>query len=120
MSASFDVMIQGGLVVDGTGSPGFRADIGIKGGYHCCCCNLADATANQIVDARGKTITPGFIDMHSHAESTILKLSSSGRVLYVKESLHQLAGQCGFSPAPAKDYWVSGTWDWNWWSKSKS
>lgn len=64
----FDILIVNGRVLDGTGNPDFRADIGIRGGRIAAIGRLGEATARRTIDARGKVITPGFIDLHSHAD----------------------------------------------------
>ena len=63
----FDVLIRGGLVVDGTGRPARRADVGITGDRIRALGDLSASTAVSVVDARGRYVTPGFIDVHSHA-----------------------------------------------------
>ncbi|MDP2959708.1 MAG: amidohydrolase family protein [Longimicrobiales bacterium] len=63
----FDVLIAGGHVIDGTGNPWFTADVGIRGGKIVAVGKLTGATATRTIDARGKVVTPGFIDLHSHA-----------------------------------------------------
>jgi hypothetical protein len=65
---SFDVLIRNGRVFDGTGNPAFPADIGIRGGRIVAVGRLPGATAVRIVDAKGKHVAPGFIDIHSHAD----------------------------------------------------
>ncbi len=117
MSSNFDIIIRGGLVVDGMGTPGFQADIGLTGDTIAAIGDLKNATAGKTIDAKGKTVTPGFIDIHSHAESTVLNFPAAESAVG-QGITTSVGGQCGFSPAPAKDYWVSGTWDWNWWSKA--
>lgn len=64
----FDVLIRGGQVIDGTGSAPRRADVAITGGRIVEIGDLADASAARTIDATGKVVTPGFIDMHSHAD----------------------------------------------------
>jgi N-acyl-D-amino-acid deacylase len=63
---SFDVLITGGRVLDGTGNPWIYADVGIRGGQIVAVGKLDDARADRVVDARGKVVAPGFIDLHSH------------------------------------------------------
>jgi N-acyl-D-amino-acid deacylase len=66
--ASFDLLIQGGRVLDGTGNPWFPADIGVRDGRIVAVGTLVGAKATRVVEATGKYVTPGFIDIHSHAD----------------------------------------------------
>ncbi|HEX7120083.1 MAG TPA: D-aminoacylase [Longimicrobiales bacterium] len=64
----FDVLITGGRVLDGTGNPWFYADVGIRDGRIAAVGRLAGAPAARTIDARGRVVAPGFIDLHSHAD----------------------------------------------------
>jgi N-acyl-D-amino-acid deacylase len=66
-----DLLIHGGTVVDGTGSPGFAADVGIRGDTIVALGSLSDATAARRIDATNRTVTPGFIDPHVHSETAL-------------------------------------------------
>src|SRR5450631_2751254 len=68
----FDIVIVNGHVVDGTGSPWYSADVGIRGGRIAAIGNLHGAAAKQRIDAAGKVVAPGFIDMLGQSEFTIL------------------------------------------------
>ena len=65
---TFDLLIQNGRVYDGTGNPWFPADIGVRDGRIVAVGRLAGAKAARVIDATGKYISPGFIDIHSHAD----------------------------------------------------
>ena len=67
---SFDIIIKGGTVYDGTGGTPRRADVGIKGDRIAAIGNLSRATAPTIVDAQGLAVAPGFINMLAHSESS--------------------------------------------------
>jgi N-acyl-D-amino-acid deacylase len=69
---AFDVVITNGHVVDGTGAPWYRADIGIRAGRIAAIGQLSDAPATRRIDAAGKVVAPGFIDMLGQSELTIL------------------------------------------------
>lgn len=69
----FDVVIQGGEVIDGSGGPRKRADVGINGGEIIAMGNLASATAKTVIPAAGKIVAPGFIDVHNHADGWLLR-----------------------------------------------
>src|SRR6186713_2766932 len=76
-SQSFDVIIRGGTVYDGTGRPPVRADLGIKADRVAAIGNLSRAAAATIVEARGLAVAPGFINMLSHSESSLIVDSRS-------------------------------------------
>jgi N-acyl-D-amino-acid deacylase len=67
-SPSFDLLVKNGRVFDGAGNPAFPADIGVRGGKIVAVGRLHDARANRVIDATGKFVAPGFIDIHSHAD----------------------------------------------------
>ena len=64
---TFDVLIRNGRVLDGTGNPWYRADIGITGDRIRAVGTLTGASAKTVIDAQDRFVTPGFIDVHSHA-----------------------------------------------------
>jgi N-acyl-D-amino-acid deacylase len=72
-SQAFDVLIRNGRVMDGTGSPAFRADIGIRGDRIVFVGDLAGAQAKTAIDAGGRLVVPGFIDVHSHAAEGLVR-----------------------------------------------
>jgi N-acyl-D-amino-acid deacylase len=69
---SFDVVITNGHIIDGTGSPWYSGDIGIRDGKISAIGNLSAASRKQTIDAQGKVVAPGFIDMLGQSEITIL------------------------------------------------
>ena len=72
---AFDLLIRGGTVLDGTGAPPFRADVAVSGDRIAAVENgdaLADAEAAVTIDAAGRFVTPGFIDIHTHSDRSIL------------------------------------------------
>ena len=72
MQTPFDIVILNGHVIDGTGSPWYAADVGIRDGKIAAIGRLAGAQAKQTVDAKGKVVAPGFIDMLGQSELTVL------------------------------------------------
>lgn len=68
---SFDLLIRGGLVLDGTGNPEVLADVGVRNGVIEAVGDLDGATAARVIDATGMHVVPGFIDMHSHADRSL-------------------------------------------------
>lgn len=67
-SQSFDILIVNGWVLDGSGNPEVLADVGVRGDQIAAVGSLKGATAKRTVDAKGKYVVPGFIDVHSHAD----------------------------------------------------
>jgi len=70
--AQFDVLIKNGRIIDGSGSPGFIADLAIKGDRIAQIGKLTNATATRVIDARGLVVAPGFIDMLGQSETYVL------------------------------------------------
>ena len=71
-AAPYDLVIRNGHVIDGTGSPWYAADVGIRAGKIAAIGRLTDAPAKRTIDARGMVVAPGFIDMLGQSEMTIL------------------------------------------------
>jgi N-acyl-D-aspartate/D-glutamate deacylase len=68
----YDLVIAGGSVLTGEGTPAVRADVGIRGGLIATIGDLSAATTSRRIDASGLTVAPGFIDIHNHSDYTIL------------------------------------------------
>ncbi|MHB8540312.1 MAG: N-acyl-D-amino-acid deacylase family protein [Candidatus Acidiferrales bacterium] len=69
---SYDVIIRGGHILDGTGNPWYAADIGIRGDKIAAIGKLNHASAKQVIDATGDVVAPGFIDMLGQSEASLL------------------------------------------------
>lgn len=99
--SEFDLVIRNGIVVDGTGLPRRRVDVGIKDGRVTALSHLDDAIANEEIDATGMIVAPGIVDPHTHYDPQITfdpyaTMSCFHGVTTV------LAGNCGFSAAPVR------------------
>jgi N-acyl-D-amino-acid deacylase len=70
---AFDTLIRGGMIYDGTGKPGVRADLGIRGDAIAAIGDLTGAKARTVIDANGKAVTPGFINVLSWATESLLQ-----------------------------------------------
>lgn len=66
-SGGYDILITNGRIVDGTGSPAFEGDVGIRGQRIAALGDLSEAEAGRVIDAAGHVVAPGFIDLHSHS-----------------------------------------------------
>jgi N-acyl-D-aspartate/D-glutamate deacylase len=99
--ARFDSIIKGGMIFDGARTPRYIADIGIKDGRIAEIGHLADADAQQVLDARGMHVAPGFVDLHTHYDGQIFwdpYCSISGW----HGCTSVVIGNCGFGLAPVK------------------
>jgi N-acyl-D-amino-acid deacylase len=95
-----NILIEGGTVVDGTGSLGKPLDVAIDGAKIAQLCKRSEAKGAMRIDARGLIVCPGFIDIHSHSEFHLLAnpLAESK----IRQGVTtELVGNCGSSPAPA-------------------
>jgi N-acyl-D-amino-acid deacylase len=94
-----DILIRGGTVVDGTGAPGFAADVRVKGGFIAEVGQNLSPGGERIIDASGCYVTPGFIESHTHYDASMWwqpdldPLPGYGATTMV-------LGNCGFSMAP--------------------
>jgi dihydroorotase/N-acyl-D-amino-acid deacylase len=100
-SATFDLVIRNGRIVDGTGSPWYAADLGIRDGRIAAIGRLEGAKAKRVVDARGNVVAPGFIDMLGQSELSILANPSLPSKIF-QGITTEITGEGG-SPAPLND-----------------
>ncbi len=95
----FDLIIRNGQIIDGSGAPARKLDVGIVGDKIVEMGDLQNAQATRIIDATGHFVTPGFIDIHTHTDETIFvnpRMESKVQQGVTTE----LAGNCGVSAAP--------------------
>lgn len=97
-----DLVITGGSVVDGTGAPARDADVAVSGGRITEVAPRGSVTGRTVLDATGLVITPGFIDLHSHADFSIQDYPPADSSVYQGVTT-LLTGNCGFSPFPVAD-----------------
>ena len=97
------LIIRGGTVIDGTGRPGFPADVEIKGGIITAVGkDLSVGGADRVLDAEGSVVAPGFIDAHAHSDTMFLKDDSGASKLF-QGITTEISGNCGSSPFPYPD-----------------
>src|ERR1041385_7669514 len=96
-----DALIRGATVYDGSGAPGLRQDVAIRGSRIAAIGEAAAALggAQQVIDADGLALAPGFIDMHSHADHTLPAFPRATNSISQGVTT-EVIGLCGFSPAP--------------------
>lgn len=95
----YDLLIKGGRVVDGTGAPWRRADVAVKGDRIVAVRPRIEAPARKTIDAAGRVVAPGFIDVHTHARRGIFEVPTAEN--YVRQGVTTLVeGQDGSSPLP--------------------
>lgn len=97
-----DLLLTGGRVVDGTGTPWFRADVGISGGRIVAVGDVAGEPAGRTIDVTGLVVSPGFIDIHTHSDLQILVNPTHEAKVHQGVTLDVL-GQDGLSYAPVDD-----------------
>lgn len=110
-----DILIKNGGIIDGTGSPMFKGNIGIKNGKitHLTKTEIEE-DADTIIDATNLAVSPGFIDVHAHADETLLIYPTADN--YIAQGVTTVVGgNCGFSPAPVCDWWLLSFWELDWW-----
>ena len=94
----FDLLLTGGWVMDGLGSSPYQADVGVENGRISAVGKLQPEGA-RVIDCSGRCISPGWVDIHGHADWTVLD-HPIGLNLLIQGCTLTVAGNCGFSPAP--------------------
>lgn len=95
----YDTLIRQALIIDGSNTPGYIADVGVHAGRIRTIGDLSTALAEQVIDAHGRVLAPGFIDVHTHDDTVVIrqpqmlpKLSQGVTTVIV--------GNCGISASP--------------------
>ena len=98
---SFDLVIKNGMIVDGSGGARYRGDIGVKDGKIATIGRIS-APADDVVDAEGHVVTPGFVDGHTHMDAQIF-WDSLGSCSCYHGVTSVVMGNCGFTLAPCRE-----------------
>jgi N-acyl-D-amino-acid deacylase len=94
-----DLLCKGGQVIDGLGTPMYRADVGVRDGRIVAMGDLSSAEASRTLDCTRRCVSPGWVDIHGHADNGVFD-HPSGLNLLMQGCTLTVAGNCGFAPAP--------------------
>jgi N-acyl-D-amino-acid deacylase len=98
----FSLVITNARIVDGSGNPWFRADVGIREGRIARIGRITAADADKLIDAKGQIVSPGFIDVHTHVESIYEQPAAENFIRMGVTSL--VTGNCGTSTTEVADF----------------
>jgi N-acyl-D-aspartate/D-glutamate deacylase len=98
----FDLLIEKGFIADGSGQPGFMGDVGISEDRVAAIGDLGGSEARRTIDASGLVVTPGFIDLHTHSDLTLI-VDPRAESQIRQGVTTEVIGQCGTSLAPCTD-----------------
>ena len=99
---ALDLLIRGGLIVDGTGAAPFRGDVALEDGRITAVGELDGAEANRTIDAAGRVVCPGFVDPHSHSDFTLLTNPDAQSTIRQGVTT-EVVGNCGWTYAPVSE-----------------
>ena len=99
LALTFDLLIRGGRIVDGSGNTWFRGDVAVNGDSIVAIAPKIDGEAKRVIDASGKVVAPGFIDLHTHARRGIFDVPAADN--YILQGVTTIfEGPDGSSPVP--------------------
>ena len=102
-AADYDILIRNSRVVDGTGNPWFRADVALRDGKIVAVAKPVKGSAYREIDAKGRVLAPGFIDVHTHIEAGIEKVPRGDNYLFDGVTT-VVTGNCGGSKISVGDW----------------
>jgi len=95
-AADYDILVRNAHVIDGSGNPWFRADVGIRDGRIAAVGRLDSRSGYRMIDAAGRALAPGFIDVHTHVEGAVEKVPTGDN--YLRDGVTTvITGNCGGS-----------------------
>lgn len=98
----YDLLIRNGRLVDGTGNPSFLADLAIKDQRIAAIGKLSGGTARRTIDAGGRIVAPGFIDIHNHSDYTVLEDGNAQSM--IRQGVTSMIFGEGGSAAPSREF----------------
>jgi N-acyl-D-amino-acid deacylase len=98
----FDIVIEGARIVDGTGNPWFKQDIGLRNGRIERLGNLSSLGRTRSIDAQGLIVSPGFIDVHSHSDFSLV-MNPPAESEVAQGITTEVTGNCGYSAFPLNE-----------------
>ncbi|MDG3002191.1 amidohydrolase family protein [Paludisphaera mucosa] len=102
-----DVVIRGGTLVDGSGSPRRTADVAIRGDRIVAVGDLAALARSRTIDAAGLVVAPGFIDLHTHSDDGIVAAKGRLNLNYITQGVTTIVtGNCGMGPIDVAKYFA--------------
>src|SRR5438093_2367962 len=93
----FDLIIRNGSVIDGSGTPAFRADVVVRDG-RIAAVGATDGGAARVIDAAGLAVVPGFIDVHAHDDDAVMSTPMDFKLMQGVTT--DIVGNCGAGMAP--------------------
>lgn len=103
LAVTFDIVIRGGRIVDGTGNTWFRGDVAINGDTIAAVAPRIEGEAGRVIDATGKVVAPGFIDLHTHARGGIFDVPAADN--FILQGVTTIfEGPDGSSPLPVAPF----------------
>src|SRR5437773_6229761 len=98
---NYDILIRGGLVIDGSGRPGENADVAVRDGRISAVGPSLPTGDARTIDAEGLAVAPGFIDIKTHSDFT-LPINPKAESKVRQGVTTEIVGHCGFSVAPVR------------------
>ena len=113
---AYDLLIRNGHIIDGTGNPWFAGDVAVRGDRIVAVGRLVDAKAKREIDARGLVVAPGFIDLHTHSDLTLLNDGNAESKVRQGVTVDVIGESTSVAPrdglADAKGTWTDFTGYW--------
>jgi N-acyl-D-amino-acid deacylase len=99
VKSQFDVIIKNGIILDGFGTKGYQADIGLVNDKIIAINQNLGTSAEIVIDAKDRIVSPGFIDIHTHTDSELIVNPTADSKIFQGVTT-EVSGNCGYSPFP--------------------